>query len=132
MKNSIMKRTASLSHAGFPYCPVTTLPGLPQFPVSHDARVEGHEHPAGEEVTSASRNGRRFIMTALIGVKESMNDSEMADLLRSLRSNSAITSARQSRTSHFLFIEYDPSLSQRRDILRHLGDMGLHACVAGC
>jgi hypothetical protein len=71
-------------------------------------------------------------MSVLIGVRESMDDSAMADLLCSLRANSGIFSARQGRTNHLLFIEYDPNLAGRRDILDHLGDRGLHASVAGC
>jgi hypothetical protein len=71
-------------------------------------------------------------MTVVIGVKESLDDSEMADLLRSLRSDTGVTSVRPRRTNHLLLIEYDPNLSRRRDILDHLRDMGLHASVAGC
>jgi hypothetical protein len=71
-------------------------------------------------------------MSALIGVRESLNDSSMTALLRSLRASDGIASARQSRTNHLLLIEYDPRLTRRHDILAHLGDRGLHACLAGC
>jgi hypothetical protein len=132
MESTIMKRTISPIAADLPYCPVPTLPWLTRSATTHDGGVGEHEHSSEKGVTSENRNGKKSIMTVVIGVKESMNDSEMADLLRSLRSNSGITSVRQSRTNHFLLVEYDPNLSQRRDILDHLGDRGLHACVASC
>ena len=130
MKNIPKKRIACLLAADFPHCPLPVLP-LPTQPASSRAAiVTGHEHQSGESIRAAG--GGRSIMTALIGVRESINDASMIELLRSLRAHDGITSARQSRTNHLLWIEYDPSLTRRHDILAHLGDRGLHACVAGC
>jgi hypothetical protein len=132
MKKIVMKRTTWLSAADFPYCPLPTLSRLTMPASSRDANVGGYGHPSGEGVRPEGRNGKQSTMTVLIGVRESMDDSAMTDLLCSLRASSGISSARQGRTNHLLFIEYDPNLAQRRDILDRLGDRGLHASVAGC
>ncbi len=132
MKSTSMKRYSSLIAADFSYCPVTTPPRMTRSASSRDAKLAEHEHSSGDGVRSAGGDGDKSTMTVLIGVRETMNESAMADLLQSLRAYSGISSARQSRANHLLFIEYDPSMARRRDILAHLGDRGLHACVAGC
>lgn len=131
MKSTKMKPYSCLIASDFPYCPLPASPWPTQSASPHDAKSAGPGHPSGKRL-AAGRNGRKSIVTVLIGVRESMNDTTMANLLLSLPGNSGINSARQSRTKHLLLIEYDPSLARRRDILAHLGDRGLHACVAGC
>ncbi len=132
MKSTSTKPYSGLIAADFPYCPLPDSPWPTQSASRRGAKVRSHECASGESTGSPRHGSEKFIMTVLIGVKESMDDSAMAELLLSLRGNIGISSAQQSHTRHILMIEYDPSLARRRDILALLGDRGLHACVAGC
>lgn len=66
-----------------------------------------------------------------VHIDETLNDRELANLERAIRSDFGVVSVGHNEDRHMMFVLYDPEVLRGKDILNRVTNQGFHGELIG-